>query len=84
MAINKIVIGNEVKIDLTADTVTSASMLKGVTAHDKSGEIIEGSCSFDVDSSDATATAAEVLEGKSLFSIFTFMRNGGIMYIDGR
>ena len=33
MAINKIVIGNEVKIDLTADTVTAASMLKGVTAH---------------------------------------------------
>ena len=65
MAINKIVIGNEVKIDLTADTVTAASMLKGVTAHDKSGEIIEGSCSFDVDSSDATATAAEVLEGKT-------------------
>ena len=65
MAINKIVIGNEVKIDLTADTVTSASMLKGVTAHDKSGEIIEGSCSFDVDSSDATAAAAEVLEGKT-------------------
>ena len=65
MAINKIVIGNEVKIDLTADTVTAASMLKGFTAHDKSGEIIEGSCSFDVDSSDATAAAAEVLEGKT-------------------
>lgn len=65
MAINKIVIGNEVKIDLTADTVTPASMLVGVTAHDKSGEIIEGSCSFDVDSSEATAAAAEVLEGKT-------------------
>lgn len=65
MAINKIVIGNEVKIDLTADTVTAASMLKGFTAHDKSGEIIEGSCSFDVDSSGATAAAAEVLEGKT-------------------
>lgn len=65
MAINKIVIGNEVKIDLTADTVTPASMLTGVTAHDKSGEIIEGACSFDVDSSKATTAEAEVLEGKT-------------------
>lgn len=92
MAINKIVIGNEVKIDLTADTVTSASMLKGVTAHDKSGEIIEGSCSFDVDSSNATATAAEVLEGKTYAARGkTFMGtmpnkgsvNGSISEVDG-
>ena len=64
MAVNKVVIGGEVKIDLTADTVTAESLKAGVTAHDKTGAVIEGVCTHDVDSSDVTAAAAEVLESK--------------------
>ena len=65
MAINKVVIGGEVKIDLTADTVTAESLKSGITAHDKTGAVIEGICTHDVDSSEATANSAEVLEGKT-------------------
>lgn len=39
---SKVVIGNETILDLTSDTVTAASMLSGVTAHDKTGARIEG------------------------------------------
>ena len=42
MAVNKIVIDNEVKIDLTADTVSPSTLASGITAHDKSGNIITG------------------------------------------
>lgn len=39
---NKVVLGNEVLIDLTGDTVNAASILSGKTAHDKSGANITG------------------------------------------
>ena len=66
MAANKIVLATgEVPIDLKSDTVTPEKLAKGATAHDKSGEIITGTNTFDVDSSEATATAAEVLAGKT-------------------
>jgi hypothetical protein len=65
MARNKIVYGSEVLIDLTADTVTKEKLLKGATAHDKSGEVITGTCEYDVNSQDATVAEAEMLEGKT-------------------
>ena len=42
MAVNKIVINNEVKLDLTSDTVSPSTLASGITAHDKSGNIITG------------------------------------------
>ena len=42
MAVNKIEINGEVKLDLTQDTVTSATLSAGYTAHDKSGQQIQG------------------------------------------
>ena len=65
MAINKLVVGNEVKFDLTTDTVSADKLLKGTTAHDKAGEKITGTCEYDIDSSAATAGVAEVLSGKT-------------------
>lgn len=43
MAINKVVYGSNTLVDLTSDTVTSATLLNGYTAHDKSGADISGS-----------------------------------------
>ena len=40
MAINKVVYGGNVLIDLTADTITADKILDGYTAHDKSGAVI--------------------------------------------
>lgn len=42
MAVNKVEINGEVKLDLTQDTVTAAQLAQGVTAHDASGELIAG------------------------------------------
>jgi hypothetical protein len=73
MARNKIVLGGEVLIDLTQDTITKEKLLKGITAHGADGEPITGTCEYDVDSSDATAVIAEVLNGK------TFGKGGKIL-----
>lgn len=70
--INKVVIGGEAKLDLTGDTVTSATLAKGATAHDKSGAPIVGTSTKDVDSSGVTAQPAEVLNGK------TYAAQGGV------
>ena len=61
MAINKIIYGGTTLIDLTADTVDRAHILYGYKAHDRSGAAITGSCTFNADTSDANATAAEIL-----------------------
>ena len=67
MAKNKIIFGNEVLIDLTGDTVTAADLAYGVTAHDKSGAIITGTSTKDSDTTDANATASEILSGKTAY-----------------
>lgn len=66
--INKVIYNGEVLVDLTADSVTEEQLLAGVTAHDKSGAPIVGTCSYDVDSTDATAAASELLEGKTAYA----------------
>lgn len=68
MANNKIIYNGKTLIDLTGDTVSADKLLKGFTAHDKAGESIEGTCTFDVDSSDATAAVSEVLLGKTAYA----------------
>ena len=66
--VNKIVYGNTVLIDLTADTVTDDKILASYTAHDASGNIITGTCDFDVNSQDATVKVAEMLIGKTAYA----------------
>lgn len=65
---NKIVYGNTVLIDLTADTVTADKILASYTAHDASGAIITGTCDFDVNSQDANVKVAEILTGKTAYA----------------
>lgn len=65
--VNKVVFGNETIIDLTADTITAADLQSGVTAHDRSGAPITGTCTYDADTSDATATAGEILATKTAY-----------------
>ena len=81
MGINKLVYGGEVKFDLTADTVTQDKLLRGFTAHDKSGEIITGTCDYDADTQDATAAVAEILAGKTAYARGTKLE--GIMPNNG-
>lgn len=67
MAKNKIIFGNEVLIDLTQDTVEPSKLASGYTAHDRSGAIITGTNTYDADTSDADATASEILNSKTAY-----------------
>lgn len=68
MAINKIVYGGNTLIDLTSDTVAVENLLSGFTAHDRSGTIITGTCTYNADTSDADVTASEILSGKIAYA----------------
>lgn len=68
MAISKVIYGGETLLDLTADTVVKEKLLKGYTAHGANGEPITGTCEFDANTQDATATAAEILSGKTAYN----------------
>jgi hypothetical protein len=65
---NKVVYGSTVLVDLTPDTVTADKILTSYTAHDASGNVITGTCDFDVNSQDATVKVAEILDGKTAYA----------------
>ena len=67
MAVNKVVYGTTVLVDLTEDTVTPDKLLKGETAHNAAGEPVTGTMEAGIDTSDATATAGDIAEGKTAY-----------------
>ena len=66
-AISKVVYGNTTLIDLTSDTVEASKLLSGYTAHGRDGEAVTGTCTFDADTSDATAQAADILISETAY-----------------
>ena len=83
MGINKVVYGGNTLIDLTGDTVTEDKLLKGITAHGKDGGAVTGTCTYDVDSNDATVAVAEILDGKTAYArgakiVGTMPNNGAV------
>lgn len=81
MAISKVVYGGRTLIDLTADTITADKLLKDYTAHGKDGEQIVGTCEYDANTQDATATESEILLGKTAYNkgnkVTGTMKNNG-------
>lgn len=83
MAISKVIYGGNTLIDLTADTVAADKLLKGYKAHGADGEVITGSCTYDANTQDATAAAAEILQEKTAYNkgskiTGTMKNNGGV------
>lgn len=81
--VNKVIINGVTKIDLTSDTVTADKILSGYKAHSSSGAQITGSCDFDSNTTDATATAGEILATKTAYVnknkiTGTMANNGGV------
>ena len=65
--VSKVIYGNQTLIDLTSDTVDAAHLLTGYSAHGADGAPISGACTFDADTSDATAAASEILVSKTAY-----------------
>lgn len=56
-----------VLIDLTSDTVDAAHLLYNYTAHGRNGAPITGECTYDSDTTDATAAVGEILATKTAY-----------------
>lgn len=65
--VNKVIFGNDTLIDLTGDTVVASDVLRGKTFHGKDGAPTSGTCDFDADTSDGTASADEILSGEKAY-----------------
>lgn len=81
--INKVVFGGNTLIDLTGDDVTASDVLSGKKFHLPSGAEATGTCTYDADTGDATAVAAEILSGKTAYRsgsklTGTMPNNGGV------
>lgn len=64
---NKVIYGGQILIDLTGDDVTRADVKSGKQFHLPTGEITTGTNTYDADTSDATAVAAEILDTKTAY-----------------
>lgn len=64
---NKVIYGGQILIDLTGDDVTRADVQSGKQFHLPTGEITTGTNTFDADTRDATAVAAEILDTKTAY-----------------
>lgn len=64
MAVSKVIYGDETLIDLTADTVKQDRVLKNYTFHGADGVQLPGTCDYDANTQDATASEDEILNEK--------------------
>lgn len=65
--VNKVVYAGETLVDLTSDTAVASDVQSGKYFHLATGERVQGSCTYDADTSDATAAASEILATKTAY-----------------
>ena len=66
--VNKVVLASgQTLIDLTSDTAIASDVQSGKYFHLKSGQRVQGTCTYDADTSDATASASEILATKTAY-----------------
>jgi len=65
--VNKVVFGNTTVMDISDTTADPSKVLASEKFYDRSGAPQTGSCTYDADTSDADATAAEILDTKTAY-----------------
>ena len=63
MGVNKLIVNDEVKLDLTGDTVVADKMLEGATAHNAAGDLVTGTIPVNPQLSVADGGAVTVPQG---------------------
>lgn len=67
MAINKVIYGGNTLIDITDTTATESTVLAGAYFYGRDGVKYQGTSTYNADTSDATAVAADILTGSSAY-----------------
>lgn len=67
MAINKVIYGGNTLIDITDTTAVADKVLEGFYFYGRDGVKYEGTSTYNADTSDATAVAADILTGSSAY-----------------
>ena len=67
MAINKVIYGGNTLIDITDTTAQAAQVLDNYYFYGRDGVKYEGTCTYNADTSDATASADEILYGETAY-----------------
>ena len=67
MAINKVIYGGNTLIDITDTTAAAAQVLDNYYFYGRDGVKYEGTCTYNADTSDATASASEILYGETAY-----------------
>lgn len=65
--VNKVIYGGTTLIDISEDTVTAADVINSKYFHLKSGQRVQGTCTYNVNARDATASASEILATKTAY-----------------
>ena len=68
MAINKVIYGGNTLIDITDTTALAAQVLAGYYFYGRDGVKTEGSCTYNADTSGATALAGDILYGETAYA----------------
>ena len=67
MAINKVIYGGNTLMDITDTTAVADKVLASYYFYGRDGVKTQGTCTYNADTSDATATASEILAGSSAY-----------------
>lgn len=67
MAINKVIYGGTTLIDITDTTAQASDVLSTKYFYGRDGVKTQGTCTFNADTSDATAVAGDILSGSSAY-----------------
>lgn len=67
MAINKVIYGGNTLMDITDTTALADKVLSGFYFYGRDGVKTAGTCEYNADTSDATATASDILSGSSAY-----------------